>query len=80
MTTTLTINHIKMGFQVEGKNSLVIDDVSMDIAKGEFVSIVGPSGSGKTTLLRIIGGLLKPNSGSISLFGGNTKDAQKAKA
>jgi putative ABC transport system ATP-binding protein len=41
----------------------------LDIARGEFVSIVGPSGSGKSTLFYIIGGLTPPTSGSIQLAG-----------
>ncbi|WP_137391118.1 ABC transporter ATP-binding protein [Rhodoligotrophos defluvii] len=40
-------------------------DVSLDIAAGEFVSILGPSGSGKTTLLQIVGGFIRPTSGHV---------------
>jgi len=42
-----------------------LKDVSLTIATGEYISIMGPSGSGKTTLFNVIGGLLKPNSGSV---------------
>ena len=44
-------------------------DISLDIAKGELLSIVGPSGCGKSTLLRIIAGLLKPSGGRVSVGG-----------
>jgi NitT/TauT family transport system ATP-binding protein len=47
----------------------VLKDVSVDIRKGEFISIVGPSGCGKTTFLRIIAGLEAATSGAISLDG-----------
>ncbi|MCB9234003.1 MAG: ABC transporter ATP-binding protein [Bacteroidia bacterium] len=46
-----------------------LNDVSIDIAPGEFTAIVGPSGSGKTTLLNIIGGLDTPSSGRIVIDG-----------
>ncbi|MFO1081614.1 MAG: ABC transporter ATP-binding protein [Reyranellaceae bacterium] len=46
-----------------------LDDVSLDIAAQEFVSLLGPSGSGKTTLLGILGGFVQPSSGSVH-FGG----------
>lgn len=47
----------------------VIADVSLTIARGEFVTLLGPSGCGKTTLLRIIAGLVEPNSGAVVMDG-----------
>ncbi|HBJ1645937.1 ATP-binding cassette domain-containing protein [Clostridium botulinum] len=55
---------IKNIFKKFGKSE-VLNNISFDIAKGEFLCILGPSGCGKTTLLRIISGLDKPNKGSI---------------
>ena len=43
----------------------MLDDVSLDVAKGEFFAFLGPSGSGKTTLLRLIAGFGTPSSGRI---------------
>ena len=46
-----------------------VDDVSLQVAAGEFVALVGPSGSGKTTMLSILAALLQPSSGQILLDG-----------
>jgi putative spermidine/putrescine transport system ATP-binding protein len=46
-----------------------VDDVDLDIAEGEFFSMLGPSGSGKTTVLRLIAGFETPTAGTISLHG-----------
>jgi putative spermidine/putrescine transport system ATP-binding protein len=46
-----------------------VDDLSLDIAEGEFFALLGPSGSGKTTCLRLIAGFEQPTSGEIKIFG-----------
>ena len=50
-----------------GAGTLAIERISLDVCRGEFVSIVGPSGAGKTTLLKTICGLLAPTSGRVLL-------------
>ncbi len=53
-----------------GENMVrALDNVSLSIEKGEFVSIIGPSGSGKSTLLHIIGGVDRPTSGKVYMNG-----------
>jgi putative ABC transport system ATP-binding protein len=46
-----------------------LQKINLEIIRGELVAVVGPSGSGKTTLLNIIGGIDKPTSGKVSVFG-----------
>jgi ABC-type multidrug transport system ATPase subunit len=46
-----------------------VDDVNLDIADGEFFSMLGPSGSGKTTVLRMIAGFEDPTAGTVELAG-----------
>src|SRR4030095_8610629 len=48
---------------------VAVDDVSLDTAPGEFVSLLGPSGCGKSTLLRMVAGLVEPDAGQIVLAG-----------
>ena len=50
-------------------SSLILDDVSLSVKKGEYVSIVGHNGSGKSTLAKLIIGLIAPNKGSIFING-----------
>jgi NitT/TauT family transport system ATP-binding protein len=55
----------------------VLTDVDLDIAAGEFVSIVGPSGCGKSTLLRFISGLAAPTAGEITIGGRTVTDVRR---
>ncbi len=60
---------VKCYGEVGSCETVVLKKVDIDVRKGEFVAIMGPSGSGKTTLLDILGGLLKPTSGDVSIDG-----------
>ena len=64
-TPGLEVRHLTKRF---GK-IIAVNDVSFEIASGEFFSLLGPSGSGKTTMLRMIGGLETPDAGDIFLEG-----------
>jgi thiamine transport system ATP-binding protein len=53
---------------------LVLDRLSLHVDDGEVVAVLGPSGAGKSTLLRIVAGLLRPDSGAVSLNGDDITD------
>ncbi len=72
----IQMKHIGMVYPSDGKEVTALTDVTLDIQKGEFVSLVGPSGCGKTTLLRIIADLLKPTSGTITVGGESPREAR----
>jgi putative ABC transport system ATP-binding protein len=58
-----------------------LDNVSLNVAKGDFIAIAGPSGSGKTTLLNIVSGLDRPDEGTVSVDGNSiTEMSQSALA
>lgn len=62
----IKLSHVSKKYSIDGETIFTaLDDVSVTIRDGEFVSIIGPSGSGKSTLMHIIGLLDKPTSGEI---------------
>src|ERR1700730_15527886 len=66
----LELSGISQSFRrADGSPHRVLDECSLAIERGEFVSIVGPSGSGKTTLFKVIAGLAAPQSGTVTIGG-----------
>jgi len=65
----LEVRNISKSYRVNGAPIEVLHDVSLDVAAGEFMSILGPSGCGKSTLLRLISGLERDYRGSIDQDG-----------
>jgi NitT/TauT family transport system ATP-binding protein len=65
----ITVDGIRKAFAARGEETLAIEDVSLGLREGEFLSIVGPSGCGKTTLLRCISGLVPTTRGEIRYRG-----------
>ncbi len=65
----LHIENLTKKYRVDHATFIGVDNVSLSINKGEFLSIVGHSGSGKTTLVSIIGGILRPTAGRVLLEG-----------
>ena len=62
-------------YHLGGEEIRALDNVSLDIEQGEFISIIGPSGSGKSTLMHILGCLDTPTRGTITLDGVMVQDA-----
>ena len=52
-----------------GQRYTAVQDVSLTVGAGEFVSVVGPTGCGKSTLLNVAAGLLAPSTGTVQVFG-----------
>jgi len=78
----IELNEVSRVFDVGDQQVAALRDIDLNIAAGDYVSIMGPSGSGKSTLLNMIGLLDRPSSGIYKLDGGNVTaldDAQQAK-
>ncbi len=63
----LELRNVSKGYGPTSKRTEVLRDINLEIERGEFLAIVGYSGAGKTTLISMIGGLVRPDSGTITL-------------
>ena len=68
-TMLISCQHLHKQYMADEKPVLAADDINLDIAENDFLTILGHSGSGKTTLLSLIGGLTRPDSGKVLLEG-----------
>ena len=62
----ISINKVSIAFN---KNHQILDNISLDIPKGQILGLLGPNGAGKSKIMNIISGLIKPNYGSIIING-----------
>jgi zinc transport system ATP-binding protein len=65
MSTAIELKNVSFSYG----GPLVLEDIDLDIAEGEFLGLVGPNASGKSTLLKVILGLYRPTSGVVRVFG-----------
>lgn len=69
MENKITFTNVNKSFYSLKEETVVLNQISFDVKKGEIVAIVGPSGCGKSTLLNLISGLIQPDSGKIEING-----------
>ncbi|WP_096202600.1 ABC transporter ATP-binding protein [Bacillus sp. FJAT-45350] len=67
--TFLSVDNVNLTYLAKESATNALENISLDIEEGEFISILGPSGCGKTTLLSIIAGLLEPTTGKVTVDG-----------
>ena len=76
----ISVNKLSLTYQTNDGPVHALQDINLDIKKGEFVSFIGPSGCGKTTLLRVIAELETPTSGTIQVNGMSASEARMQRA
>jgi ABC-type nitrate/sulfonate/bicarbonate transport system ATPase subunit len=67
--SSLQVEDVGMIFDRDGKQTSVLEDISLEVGEGEFLCLLGPSGCGKTTLLNIMAGFLSPTRGDVRVGG-----------
>ncbi len=72
----VSVRAVNRVFDARGGSLVALEQVDIDVAPGEFVSLIGPSGCGKSTLLRLIADLDTPTNGSIEVFGKPARQAR----
>jgi NitT/TauT family transport system ATP-binding protein len=72
-TPVVAIDRLRMVFESRGQEVVALDDFTVEVHAGEFLTIVGPSGCGKSTVLNAIAGLLAPSAGAIKYKGQTTR-------
>ncbi|WP_197024965.1 ABC transporter ATP-binding protein [Arthrobacter sp. UNC362MFTsu5.1] len=72
----ISVDHVTFGYGKE----VILQDISIDVVEGEFVSLIGPSGCGKSTLLSMFDGVVRPDVGTVRIFGSTVQETLKQRA
>lgn len=67
--TKLSVEHLDMKFDRDGKSTPVLENINLEVSNGEFLCLLGPSGCGKSTLLSLMAGFISPTRGKIRIDG-----------
>ena len=76
MQSLLELKDIGISYHTMDGEIPALSHISFSVDEGEFVALVGPSGCGKSTLLNLIAGLLRPEQGSITIYGNPLQDSK----
>ncbi len=77
METAVRMEGVTKTFESRGKKFKAIDDLSLEIRRGEILGLLGPNGAGKTTLINILSTLIVPDSGRVEILGMDVRVSQK---
>ena len=69
--TFISLENVSLSFN---KNHQILDNISLDIPKGQILGLLGPNGAGKSSMMNVISGLIKPNYGSVKIDGKDITD------
>src|SRR5579864_921502 len=74
---SISCRNINVRFFTDRRSVTAIEGLSLDVAAGEFLTLLGPSGCGKSTFLRVVADLIKPSRGEISVLGAAPRVARE---
>src|SRR3954463_11996320 len=75
--TAIRAAGLDVGYRSATGVRIVLTGLDLEVAEGEFLTIIGPSGCGKSTLLRVVAELLSPDAGSLEIFGDTPAAARR---